>query len=107
MAGTISHRTESTGPAPSGGVNAEMMKMITKMIMRIKRMRKSLVVPLAFLAGFARQLFQRDSSSLWIKKYEGVQELEAWLEDYLQTIRAHGGTKDMVVPWRWRKVIGC
>ena len=26
-------------------------------------------------------------------KYEGVQEPEAWLDDYLQTIKVHGGTK--------------
>jgi hypothetical protein len=26
-------------------------------------------------------------------KYEGVEEPEAWLDDYLQTIKIHGGTK--------------
>ena len=38
--------------------------MITKMM---KRMRMSLAEPHAFLVGFAKQLFQRDSSSLRIK----------------------------------------
>jgi hypothetical protein len=26
-------------------------------------------------------------------KYKGLQEPEAWLDDYLQTIKVHGGTK--------------
>jgi hypothetical protein len=36
-------------------------------------------------------------------KYEGVQEPEAWLNDYLQTIRVHGGTKTTVMQSKnWR-----
>jgi hypothetical protein len=87
MPGTILHKVESTGLAPRGEVDEDMRKMSTTMIQKTKTMM-SLVGPYVLLVVFLRSTLQRDSSFL------RIHEPEAWLDDYVQTIKVHGGTKE-------------
>jgi predicted DNA-binding ArsR family transcriptional regulator len=94
---TLGTIVKPIGLAPKEEVDEDMRKMIMIMIQKTNMMM-SLAEPYAFLVVFVRATLQRDSSLPTDRiKYELVHEPEAWIDDYLQTIKVQGGTKETAI----------